>query len=1231
MTMLLKQLIVFVILGISVRRGDCCSIQDLITDETIVPGSTITKYVGENFDGLVAQYRVTDGSAQGGENSYCECGAECTSKVPFTVNQDGDIHEVIYRRPVNEENFFDKNPIFGPVFTLVMVCPGPVITPVLFVLQDANNNSPRFNLDGSSVSIEVPRHLKKGSSLVQYLSNPVWAYDEDVNETTNGRIDFKTDSSDFTVETLVSNAHGKPIFVPDIRLEKDAALYEPVQQSFVLTAEDQGEGFNTAVLTFSVTFAATENLYPPLFVNPVYEFVIPEQQFTGEVAKIEAFDGDGTQAITYEIQYNLGLDISVDEQGSVKLNTVVPTDFLERKALVILITAREVPTGSLDPKSSDVPLVLILPDPTDVTTTMSPCECSTPTTIATTDCPIVTCPEISSTTITDATCPTCPECPMTVTPTQCTEPSSCPPCPDTPIPTTQGSMPTTNTATTTTCPLDCSQCPLTTSTDNIKTTGFSQTSPGTCPVCPVTECPFSCPPMSTVASTVYPTECPQCPNNATCPEVTCEPCGTSTETTMPGLITTTSANTIHPTTCPECPYTCPEVTCPTNSGTTGSGMTSTTSANTAYPTTCPECPSTCPEVTCPPATCITDALTTASGITATTLGNSCPPCVCTTEAPTTPGPSLTFERQQYNAEVVENVQGYNILTVKAEHSGEMTVSYALDIGQDNAAFGRFIISELGVISTTQPLPIEPKYYVFNATAFAGGLADNALIQIQVISGVNCGQPLFQEVFFIADLNEEERKSNFMQVYVANPSNVLYYISDVEPEDYYGAFEIHNTTGFISCIEEVNREDYSEVILTIEAREKIQMVKKAEFSLATALVRIQDVNDNKPLFVDSPRVVAYPSGATFDESVSSPLAKFYAEDLDIGQNAEIVYSVDSTYFFMEEATGVLFATKTSLNCGIEECNINIYATDKGKPPLQSDPLSVSIKILSDEYIFVITVVGKNGTPLSPSNVTSELSSKIGYEVLLISAQPEISAKSFAEKTFSSEELSVSLFAMKEEDPVRREDFIRDYNAIEPSITLFERKGVIRQPDHGNQGQAGSDDLLAATIALSIVLGLVIAGGVAGFLYMRSKNELRRSSSTDHLRLQSEGESSTHSGETTIAIMPRVDEKKFGDSQIFQSEPKKIPNFTPDFIEFTNPSFEDDDIQKSTETSPDTPAIEVTDLDNSAPQTPRPVKSAIKNSMLDDDEGKEKKGGVRFDAEPEVFETDLESSKIQNDFL
>ncbi|XP_065579682.1 cadherin EGF LAG seven-pass G-type receptor 3-like isoform X19 [Artemia franciscana] len=969
MTMLLKQLIVFVILGISVRRGDCCSIQDLITDETIVPGSTITKYVGENFDGLVAQYRVTDGSAQGGENSYCECGAECTSKVPFTVNQDGDIHEVIYRRPVNEENFFDKNPIFGPVFTLVMVCPGPVITPVLFVLQDANNNSPRFNLDGSSVSIEVPRHLKKGSSLVQYLSNPVWAYDEDVNETTNGRIDFKTDSSDFTVETLVSNAHGKPIFVPDIRLEKDAALYEPVQQSFVLTAEDQGEGFNTAVLTFSVTFAATENLYPPLFVNPVYEFVIPEQQFTGEVAKIEAFDGDGTQAITYEIQYNLGLDISVDEQGSVKLNTVVPTDFLERKALVILITAREVPTGSLDPKSSDVPLVLILPDPTDVTTTMSP----------------------------------------------------------------------------------------------------------------------------------------------------------------------------------------------------------------------------------------------------------------------SPGPSLTFERQQYNAEVVENVQGYNILTVKAEHSGEMTVSYALDIGQDNAAFGRFIISELGVISTTQPLPIEPKYYVFNATAFAGGLADNALIQIQVISGVNCGQPLFQEVFFIADLNEEERKSNFMQVYVANPSNVLYYISDVEPEDYYGAFEIHNTTGFISCIEEVNREDYSEVILTIEAREKIQMVKKAEFSLATALVRIQDVNDNKPLFVDSPRVVAYPSGATFDESVSSPLAKFYAEDLDIGQNAEIVYSVDSTYFFMEEATGVLFATKTSLNCGIEECNINIYATDKGKPPLQSDPLSVSIKILSDEYIFVITVVGKNGTPLSPSNVTSELSSKIGYEVLLISAQPEISAKSFAEKTFSSEELSVSLFAMKEEDPVRREDFIRDYNAIEPSITLFERKGVIRQPDHGNQGQAGSDDLLAATIALSIVLGLVIAGGVAGFLYMRSKNELRRSSSTDHLRLQSEGESSTHSGETTIAIMPRVDEKKFGDSQIFQSEPKKIPNFTPDFIEFTNPSFEDDDIQKSTETSPDTPAIEVTDLDNSAPQTPRPVKSAIKNSMLDDDEGKEKKGGVRFDAEPEVFETDLESSKIQNDFL
>lgn len=126
------------------------------------------------------------------------------------------------------------------------------------------------------------------------------------------------------------------------------------------------------------------------------------------------------------------------------------------------------------------------------------------------------------------------------------------------------------------------------------------------------------------------------------------------------------------------------------------------------------------------------------------------------------------------------------------------------------------------------------------------------------------------------------------------------------------------------------------------------------------VRIGDINDNKPTFIQYPfreKVAAYiQPGHT--------ILKVTATDADDGTNSEIVYSLVndglSNKFRMNPNTGVLSATQSLASENGKTIYLNVIATDKGNPPQSTTGLieinigdvpenSFQLKFQNDTYI------------------------------------------------------------------------------------------------------------------------------------------------------------------------------------------------------------------------------------------------------------------------------------------
>ncbi|KAL3879171.1 hypothetical protein ACJMK2_031480 [Sinanodonta woodiana] len=155
--------------------------------------------------------------------------------------------------------------------------------------------------------------------------------------------------------------------------------------------------------------------------------------------------------------------------------------------------------------------------------------------------------------------------------------------------------------------------------------------------------------------------------------------------------------------------------------------------------------------------------------------------------------------------------------------------------------------------------------------------------------------------------------------------LVYVIKEGDPG---GHFKIDTRTGQIVVAAELDRELRDTYELVIEVSDLGSPVLSAN---ATLSVTIWDENDNAPVFERN----EYEASISENIVVNATVTQVHASDMDIGKNAEIVYSIVSdTNFYIYPQSGIITVNKV-LDREIRQIyTVLVRASDKGEISLSS---------------------------------------------------------------------------------------------------------------------------------------------------------------------------------------------------------------------------------------------------------------------------------------------------------
>eukprot|EP00066_Takifugu_rubripes_P004700 XP_003968220.1 PREDICTED: cadherin-20 [Takifugu rubripes] len=142
------------------------------------------------------------------------------------------------------------------------------------------------------------------------------------------------------------------------------------------------------------------------------------------------------------------------------------------------------------------------------------------------------------------------------------------------------------------------------------------------------------------------------------------------------------------------------------------------------------------------------------------------------------------------------------------------------------------------------------------------------------------------------------------------------------------FTIDDNTGDIHAIQRLDREMKAQYVLRAQARNRLTdrpLEPESEF-----IVKIQDINDNEPRFLDGPYWATVPEMSQIGTSVIQ-LTATDADDPTYGNSARVVYSIleGQPYFSVDAKTGVLRVSLADMDRETREnYSVVIQAKDMG---------------------------------------------------------------------------------------------------------------------------------------------------------------------------------------------------------------------------------------------------------------------------------------------------------------
>ncbi|XP_048581448.1 cadherin-23 isoform X2 [Nematostella vectensis] len=213
------------------------------------------------------------------------------------------------------------------------------------------------------------------------------------------------------------------------------------------------------------------------------------------------------------------------------------------------------------------------------------------------------------------------------------------------------------------------------------------------------------------------------------------------------------------------------------------------------------------------------------------------------------------------------------------------------------------------------------------------------------------------------------------------------------------FRINYTTGIVTLVSSLDRENKAQYQLEVEARDR--GIPESNANSTTILIRVGDVNDNRPTFTH-----AHYDGNVLEGQVGAVAAIVVALDKDEGINADIVYSIiggnTDNSFAVNNKSGSIYTLLPLDRETTDRYILTVLASDRGEPAMNSSTnVTIHVNDVNDN---------KPNITNNPGVVVTRENTPPGSLVYILSAS-DLDEGSNARVTFSGYAVPDGKFSIK----------------------------------------------------------------------------------------------------------------------------------------------------------------------------------------------------------------------------
>ncbi|XP_043259907.1 cadherin-99C isoform X1 [Colletes gigas] len=265
------------------------------------------------------------------------------------------------------------------------------------------------------------------------------------------------------------------------------------------------------------------------------------------------------------------------------------------------------------------------------------------------------------------------------------------------------------------------------------------------------------------------------------------------------------------------------------------------------------------------------------------------------------------------------------------------ITYSIYHVSNNGLLKFKIDPHTGVIESVRKLNTGEQYSITVQATDKGGKYSQTIVEVNVIPGPNTRSPVFQQSVYEVQVSEGASiNSTVATITAIDPENDPVSYSIVSGNDL-RQFAIGDKSGVITVIRKLDREDLTRYQLLIKAEDSGGL-----FGTATVNIKVTDINDKNPEFVDLPYEFTVKEG-----EARKLIGRVHAEDADEGINAEITYfAPDDIPFTVDPETGDVL-TKIVLDYEQNDEYKFVVTARDGAPDYRLATATVTVKVVDVE--------------------------------------------------------------------------------------------------------------------------------------------------------------------------------------------------------------------------------------------------------------------------------------------